>query len=176
LDRDHIKNLEKSFVSPDKDIEKVVPGRGADMTIRHAEEYNGTLLVTISNPNFDNINPRAPMGAGPMIINAFDQNLRPKFEQVVPVAYGSVKILNEAYHADGDIYHILATTRYGVAYNQLDLNTGKFLKFKIFRPEKWSTINSGALWFKDSFIIPYERPVGLVNTHRHNVDLQLINY
>jgi len=163
-------------------------GRGADMSIRHVEEYNGTLLVALSDPNMgeyqigasnaapNGANTAHYLGARAIIINAFDQNLKPKFEQVLPVAYASVKILNEAYHADGSNYYILATNNDAVAYSQLDLNTGKFLKFKIFHPEKWHTIDSDALWFKDSFIIPYRHPVGIVNTQKHNVDLQLNTY
>ena len=153
----HIRDIEKSFVPFDKKLDK--PKVGYYNEVRHLEEYNGTLLVTLSEwgsgGNF-------AFGESSVVINGYDLNLKPKFQQLIPTHYGFYFPFFTGYHTDNNSLYVVSNTASGISlislYGKLDLTTGNWVKLQRLEKDdlgKFDYADYHVIWFTNEFIVPY---------------------
>lgn len=166
--KQHTKEIENAYVPFDKDLKKPEIGPGG-LTEKYIKESHGTLLVVLSKSNssqsYDPTN-QSYHGTGwqdSHIINGYDLNLNPKFQQVMPTYRNG---LTFSAHGQNNSFYIHS----GDLFGQLDLSTGKWLKLR-----KTSKLGQRVMWFTNDFIIPYRESSG-IHAGVSDVSLQLNNY
>jgi hypothetical protein len=167
FDRKHMKSIEKSYVVVDKKLEKPNIGDGDDtgLGVRFLQEYNGSLLVTLSELNIVNTLAGEQLFENAIVINDYDLNLKLKFQTLLPTKYNGVVRFFGAYHTANNSLYTTAT--FGVTglgfhlfalYGQFDLNTGNWVKLEKLDKYDIPTIeysDKSVLWFTNGFIVPY---------------------
>ena len=134
-DKKYVRTIEHNFVPFDKKLDKPIIGFDNEyLNVRYIEEYNGTLLVTLSEWSSDRLSAGTfPIGDLSIVINGYDLNLKQKLQQVFPIHYGFYFPFFVAYHTDNNSLYVVANTATrGLVplYGQLDLNTGNWFKME----------------------------------------------
>jgi len=153
----HVRDIEKSYVPFDKKLDK--PNLGYYHEVRHLEEYNGTLLVTLSEwgagGNFS-------FGELSVVINGYDLDLKPKFQQVLPTHYGFYFPFFTGYHTGNNSLYVVSNTASGrsliVLYGKLDLTTGNWEKLEKLPKGDLGNFDYSdyhVIWFTKEFMVPY---------------------
>jgi hypothetical protein len=178
----HIKSIEKSYVAFDKEFDKPdIGGSKFGVNIRHFEEYNGTLLVTLSDQFYTTVgNGISQVFERAFVINGYDLNLKQKFQQLLPVEYNYDFPITPGYYiANNSLYIVTNSNIHGFKLTpimaQLDLNTGNWVKIQKLAINKGRVTDHNVFWFKDSFIVPYMKLVGRFPP-KEDIDLQLNLY
>jgi hypothetical protein len=162
--RNHVRDIEKSYVPFDKKLDKPIIGYDVELlTTRHLEEYNGTLLVTLSEWGSDKLSAGSfSFGELSVIINGYDLNLKPKFQQVLPTHYGFYFPFFTGYHTDNNALYVVSNTASGSSlialYGKLDLTTGNWVKLEKLQKDdlgKFDYSDYHVMWFTKEFIVPY---------------------
>ncbi|GAA4335913.1 hypothetical protein GCM10023149_44230 [Mucilaginibacter gynuensis] len=165
FDRNHIKEIKKAFVKPNKDVDKPEFGSFNNVEVRYIRELNNTLLVAVSNKHFE----QGQLGAWgveqSIIINGYDTNLKQKFQQVMPTQCSyTMIVVPTGYYADKNTLHVIANDKDGMTsiraiHGTLDMQTGEWKSMEILSKKNLRSSSfsdgSNALWYKNGFILPY---------------------
>jgi hypothetical protein len=173
FDSKHLKSIEKSFVPLDKKIDETNIGDISGLAIRHLEEYNGTIVVSLSDISIANTMIGGQIFGSAIVVNGYDINLKKKFQQLVPSHTTGVLALYPSLHADSNSLYVIAnddvsTPHIKALYCQLDLNTGNWLQMSLLEKEKLGKsdpADHNILWFKNRFAILYLEPHALIATN-----------
>ena len=166
--KQHVKEIENAYVPFNKDLKKLDIGPSG-LTEKYIKEWNGTLLVVLTESEsarfVDPINGKfsGVSRQDSHIINGYDTNLSPKFQQLMPTYNNGLTF--SAHGRNNSIY-----IHSGNLFGQLDLSSGRWQKL-----QKTSKIGSKVMWFTSDFIIPYRGPSG-IRAGVSDVNLQLNNY
>ena len=180
--RDHVKALEKSFVTINKKADDVNLGPRDGLHIRYLDEAGGTLIAAVTAQHFQS----SSIGSGAwsvensVLVNGYDENLATRFQQILPANYGYPnRFLPIAYHAANNKFYCISNEKSGLStetgiYGCLDLATGKWEKMQalskkhIGNPEYAD--GKAVLWFGNSFAVPY---IALKGISQGNMDVTL---
>jgi hypothetical protein len=164
FDRPHVKAMEKAYVSFDSKQQKPDFGpRG--LKIKYLTEWNSTVVVVFSNQNLVS-NPSIGTSYADetsLIINGYDSDLKPKFQQIMPSWYKCFGFVPMTAKGEKNSLYMLANTADGINkwtcyYGQLDLATGSWLKLQKLpkdQLDRQAVLNTHVMWFAGGFIIPY---------------------
>jgi 5-hydroxyisourate hydrolase-like protein (transthyretin family) len=185
FDKEHKKELEKSFVKLSKDIDKPTIGYAGFMEVRYMNEENGTLLIAMSNRHIENGQYAAWNVEQAIVINGYDMALKLKFQQLMPSYYGYLRLwLPTGFHFINDKLYVIANTKDGMTtiksiYGELDTKTGQWSKMYQLSKKKLKNASFGdgenVLWFKNNYILPYLAPHGLMGI-KYDITLQQNGY
>ena len=181
----YFKSIEKNYAFPDKEFSKPDLGYKSDLDVRHLEEFNGTLVTTLSDrtsiSNSGN-NSQSYEEEYASIINGYDFNLKQKFQQVLPIFCKYPYTLETDYHVNGNFLYILSNIGKGklsMLYAQLDLINGSWKKLEKLSKDELGSQSSYAvnttIWFDRNFLITFMRPHGFL-AGKDVIDLQSNDY
>jgi len=182
FDNDHIKALRKSFVPVNKKIDDIEFKNPKYMNIRHLEEYNDKLLVSIASKYTMSSQYQTITFDGSVLMNIYDQALKPLYYQFIPRNYKSQ--LSEgskvSYNLKDNVLRILANQQDGLLsvstiYTEMDLNSGKINKMN-FIPKNdikssYYANTEAVSWLNESFITPFVERAG---SFSKRVDIQIL--
>jgi len=182
LSKEHIKELQKSFIPTNKKFDELQFDNISSMDIRHLEEYNDKLLLTLSPEYTIMYNSTAISYSGSILINVYNQNVNLLYHQFVPRDYRSItgEGSEVAFNLKENNLRILANHKDGgnsvaTIYSEMDLNTGKILKINLIPKDNikgaYYASTNAISWFKDSFIVPYLAHQGMFSKQ---IDVQLL--
>jgi len=182
LSKEHIKELQKSFVPMNKKFDELHFDNISAMNISHLEEYNDKLLLTVSPDYTVMYNSTAISYSGSVLMNVYNQNVNLLYHQFVPRDYRSStgEGSEVAFNLKENNLIILANNKDGgnsvaTIYSEMDLNTGKILKINLIPKDNikgsYYASTNGISWFKDSFSIPYLERQGMFSKQ---IDVQLL--
>ncbi|MEO6150529.1 MAG: hypothetical protein ABIN95_10345 [Mucilaginibacter sp.] len=173
FNRDKIKQIEKSFVRPNKDIDKPDIGSAGNMEVRYMKESGNTLIVAMSNRYIQRGQQAVWLVEPSIVINGYDLNLKSKFQQVMPSFYlCGLKYLPAGFYADNNTLRVIANNKdglmsYNTIYGELDLTTGKWKRMDILSKKKLKGTafadGPNVLWYKKNFIVPFLEPGGMLS-------------
>ncbi|RYE15353.1 MAG: hypothetical protein EOP51_26945 [Sphingobacteriales bacterium] len=165
FNKEKIKQIEKSFVRINKEIDKPSISYGGDVEVRYMTEQEGTLLVAMSSRYFQHGQQATWMVENSIVINGYDLDLKTKFQQVMPSYYNcGIRFLPAGFYADNNTLHVVANNKdgmvsYNTIYGALDLSTGKWKRMDILSKKKLKGTafadGPDVLWYKKSFIVPF---------------------
>lgn len=173
FNRDHVKGLEKSFVTINKKADDVNLGPRDGLHIRSLDEAGGVLIATVTARHFQSSSIGSGMWSveNSVLVNGYDQNLATRFQQILPVNYSYPnRFLPIAYFATKDKFYCIGNEKSGLAtengiYGCLDLASGKWEKMQLLSKKHIGNseyVNGNAvLWFGNSFAVPYVALKGL---------------
>jgi hypothetical protein len=169
FDKAHVKAIENSYVPYDKKLDK--PYIDRFYAPKDIIEGNGTLILVLGNKESSHTSePRNDTGLSAvfensLIINGYDTDLKPKFQQILPSFYRNSIALNAGYYENKNSLYIIANSASGPHihnwhpyYGQLDLNTGNWLKLEKLPKGKLNDdylADGNILWFPSGFIVPF---------------------
>jgi hypothetical protein len=182
FNRDHVKTLEKSFVTINKKADDVNLGMRSALHIRNLGEAGGTLIATVTSQHFQS----SSIGSGvwsvenSVLVNGFDENLGTRFQQILPANYGYPnRFLPIGYFATKDKFYCIGNEKSGLAtengiFGCLDLASGKWEKMQVLSKkhlDNGAYVNGNAvMWFANSFAVPY---IALKGLSQGNMDITL---
>ena len=174
LTKDRLKPLIKTFVPPNKEIEKADISNDYDhFKISSFTEYKNTLMVTFSNSFLTQFAGRMYYINTSTIIDIFDNDLNKRAQQIMPT-WGT-DILPALHFSDNSVYLLsnYGQGHFDIYYGQLDLSSGQWLKLQKLGKkniDKGDNVTNNNLWYKDNFVIVYR---SYSNSPNSNVDLTL---
>lgn len=173
FNRDHVKTLEKSFVTINKKADDVNLGARSDLHIRYLDEAGGTLITAVTSQHFQSSSIGAGVGCleNSVLVNGYDENLATRFQQILPANYAYAnRFLPIAYHATRDKFYCISNEKSGLntetgIYGCLDLASGKWEKMQALSKKHIGNAEyvdgKAVLWFGNSFAVPYFALKGL---------------
>jgi hypothetical protein len=184
-DKDRFKSIEKTFNSTGSNLSNPHIGTPEDMTIRFVSEADGNLVIGISAYGRYTTANSFYQTEGSLLICSYDNDLKPKFQQVMPSGYSSrVRIFpGNGTIAKGTLYivynYMPSLVSMGAIYGALDLQTGQWKKMVALPRNNISSgefaDGNGIVWFDDSFIVPYA-DVHMLSVSKINILLQKNTY
>ncbi|SDD74432.1 hypothetical protein [Pedobacter soli] len=183
FDKAHIKELQKSFVPVSKKFDDLAFSDSKFMNIRHIAEYNNKLLVTISPRSVISSSHGSITSEGSVLINAFDQQMKPLYHQFIPRDYASTSMgegSEVSFNLAKNTLRILANqtdgfTAVATMYAEMDLESGKINKINMISKDdiknSYYANTEYISWLNDSFVIPFVERRGIFS---NKVDLQLL--
>ncbi|MFD2872814.1 hypothetical protein ACFS5N_10070 [Mucilaginibacter ximonensis] len=174
---DHRKNLEKAFAKPNKKINSPDLGSLKTLDVRGFQEVNGTLMLAVASTT-----TQASMVSSytsylvenTIVINAYDASLGLKFQQLFPSKGISIaKRLPFSFYVQNNKLIVTAADISGMnninaLYGVLDLGSGQWDKMYRLSKKKIDgkayPNGPAALWFNNSFYLPYMNPKGLTGS------------
>ncbi|HVS90708.1 MAG TPA: hypothetical protein VHE59_01665 [Mucilaginibacter sp.] len=158
-DGDHLKELKKTVDESYRKLGFLTFGKLFDFEVNHMAEYGGVITIAIGDSwalnNYQN--------EGSVIIAGYDEDMNQKFEQVVPIWTTGGPTSNTAmgyYFHDNKLCITANTgnTRFATIYAELDLNAGKWIRYKRLEKAKIDGsdfITNHNLWYKNNFALIY---------------------
>jgi hypothetical protein len=183
--KDHIKAMEKGYERVNKDIDKPNIGPSKNLDLRYIDESDGKLIVTVSGRHVDAGINTAWSVEDALLINAYDLDLNPKFQQILPAQNSYIgRFLPVGYHFEKSHLRIMATYQTGAIslkglYSELDLETGKWIKQELLSKKKLDngdyTEGGTTMWNSANYIVPYMSKASMFS-QKYDVILQQNNY
>jgi hypothetical protein len=170
----HIREIEKSYVPPTDDSPKPnIGGQKKQLRVLYAKEHNGKLITVSGESFFVSVNNGTTFFGKALIINCYSSELKPLFQQLMPVDYSYGEQLNSAFALGQSDFKVIGNTNMLSIYGQLDLSTGKWLKL-LPLAQKQNETDEYVIWFNNNFIVPYVH--SRVFGRTYNIDLALNSY
>ncbi|MEO6850780.1 MAG: hypothetical protein ABI166_09115 [Mucilaginibacter sp.] len=185
LTKDNIKELKKSFVPVNKKMDSPDLGYIKGMNVRTLTEVGDRVIVTITSRSTVSGNYSVSELEYNILINAYDTDLKLKYQQLVPTSYACLnRLLPMGYYHDSDKFYVLSNDKHGIntfrgTYSVFNLETGECEKMYWLTKKYIANYDlvggSSALWFKNSFVVPYLHVKGMAGA-KFDVTLQQNSY
>ena len=187
FDGKHEKMLVKSFQPANKKFDDLQFSKLEFLGLTHMEEFGDRLLVSVSPSFFESNGKIAATFDGSVLINVYDEALKPVYHQFIPRTYMSVSGEGSkvSYQLNSNTLRMIANMRSGSfsgvssLYAEMDFKTGQVLAINKI-PD--SDIKSGfyvntesVSWLNGSCILPYFDKQRILRTTR-DVQIQLVGY
>ncbi|OOQ60974.1 hypothetical protein [Mucilaginibacter pedocola] len=188
LDKASLKAIKKNFTPVNKKIDDVDMGYGKGMTLLYLDELDGKVVAAIASRSkrASSINNYGVyMIQNSMLINAYDQNLVLKFQNVLPSDYiYPTRYLKTSFRFNNNKLYILSNAKTGMysisgILSILDISTGQWDKMEYLSKKHIGNSDyadgGSVLWFGSNFMVPYLSTKSFA-PNRADVTLQLNNY
>lgn len=187
ITKNYLKDIKKSFVPVNKDLDDVNMGNAGWMQIRYMDEVDGKIVTALSSrfTESSGIGGGVWHGENATLLIGYDIELKPKFQNVLPSGYMvPERYLATGYYHNKSKLHIVANNKSGMRtikgmYGVLDVNTGQWEKMELLSKKHINssdfTDGTSILWFSGNYIIPYFKPKGLFGA-KYNITLQQNEY
>ncbi|MBD1364173.1 hypothetical protein IDJ77_10165 [Mucilaginibacter sp. ZT4R22] len=187
LDKATLKAIKKSFVPVNKKIDDVDMGYGKGMKLLYMDELDGKVVTAIASHSTraSAISNGVFMIENSILINAYDQNLALKFQNVLPTGYiYPSRHLKTSFHFNKNKLYMVSNAKTGMTtlsglFSILDIGNGQWDKMEYLSKKHISNSDysdgSSVLWFSNNFIVPYLSPK-MFSATKTDVTLQLNNY
>ncbi|WP_316782932.1 hypothetical protein [Pedobacter frigiditerrae] len=179
MDKDHIRDLQKSFVPVNKKFNDLDFRDANFLDVTSIKEYNNQLLVSVV-PFTQYTQNGAPVFAlaESVLLNMYDLQLKSQYHQFLPRTYKSKTGEGSeiAFNQKNDVLRMIANkTGIDVIYAEMDMKTGKMIRLNEVPKDgiKGSYYaNTETLWWQDlSFTIPFAERRGLFSD---KIDVQFL--
>ncbi len=185
--KDDMKALQKGFVPLDKKLKDAELGNPKYFEVKSLQVNDNTEIVTLQS--FDTYSGAygSNVGGRAILINAFDANLQPKFQQILPASYyyavtPATMHIHEAYKMDKDKLYMLANLHksgydHVGLYGVLNLTSGQWDKMETVKDKgiKGYIQGENVAWLNGYFLVPYIK-VGGMMTPKYTLELQQNQY
>lgn len=182
LDKNYFKNLEKSYVPVNKELDDAFFSNSDFSFVGHIEEFNDKLMVSLSQSISY---AQGGQYDGSVLVKIYDQQLKSQYQQIIPRSYKSVfgEGSITAYSLNGKNLRMLANHRDGnsvnAIYGELNLDNGQLVKMNLINKEDMKSdyyANTKSIaWNNKSFMIPYFDQIGMLK-FKVNIQVQLLTY
>ncbi|TCD02169.1 hypothetical protein EZ449_19105 [Pedobacter frigidisoli] len=182
FDKAHVRDLEKSFVPANKKFDELDFGNIKSLNVRHLEEINDQLLLTVSSQYSVYSSHTSATFDGSVLMSMFDQKMKKMYHQFIPRLYVSQTSEGSevSFNVNNRTLRILANSKYGAdainaLYAEMDITSGAYKKIDYISKDDikghYYANTSSISWLNDSFVVPFVERVGVFSK---NVDLQLL--
>ena len=176
-----LKALEKGFIPVNKKLDDPDLGSPKSMGIESLVKTDGGLVVAMESTYTVVSNYGSQCVGMSLLLNGFDDDLKPKFQQVLPNKYAFPNVrLTQGFHEKQGKLCVVANNK-GVdtqgMYGVLDLKTGQWdnMYFLTDKKIKGFLEADNILWFGNGFVAPYLKLHGMF-TAKFNLSMQLNSY
>ncbi len=179
MDKKHIKELTNSLKLP-KGFSTDL-GSTTFMEVGHLNEYDGELLLGMSDRHSVVSQTRTWVSEGAMLLNKYDKDFKLKFQQILPTSIEVPEMsVSIGYYKRNQNLHLVTNKNTGQLswqsiHGVLDLASGQWVSLTSGKkdeiPKKSFAEGDCVLWFKDSLVLPFVAPHGLFSLS-YDVHLQ----
>lgn len=183
FDKEHLKELQKSFVPVNKKFWDLNFSNSKYLDIRQITEYNDKLVVTISPRSVYSSSHGSSTSEGSVLINAYNSEMKPLYHQFIPRDYVSTQMgegCEVSFNLANNTLRMLANQADGLTavatlYAEMDLESGKINKINMISKDdiknSYYANTEYISWLNDSFVIPFVERIGIFSKR---VDIQLL--
>lgn len=182
FDKNHIKELQKSFSPANKKFDDLDFSNPRMMDVNSITEYDDQLLVSVSPQYVMSSSRYSYHVAESVLLNIYNQQMKPVYHQFIPRMY--ISNMGEgsdiAFNRNGNVLRMVANQKDGMTgvaavYAEMDLKTGQILKINELSKDHIKNsyyASTGTLWWQQkSFTIPFVQRNSLLSK---KVDVQLL--
>ncbi|GAB2703110.1 hypothetical protein GCM10027037_31040 [Mucilaginibacter koreensis] len=174
-----IKGLEKAYQTINKECDDAQLRSSDKLSIRYLQEKDNHLVVVLSTREATSFNNTFAYYEYTNIITGYDNELRMKFQQLLPVNYRFIgQYLPLSYRINNDKLYSIGnfgnTDKIKGLYSVLNLTTGNWEKMTVLSKEKLakkSFTSGNVLWYSNTYVVPYLELKGLFS-RSYTIDLQ----
>jgi hypothetical protein len=175
----YIRGIEKSYIPVNDHFgEPNIGAQKRQLTVKYFKEHNGKLVTVIAESFFATLYNVTTYYEKAWIINCYDNDLKKKFQQLMPIYRESSEELTSGFEFEENVLKVVSNNGNGdtrPAYGQLDLVTGKWLKLEPPKADDGYHSDEHIIWFNDTFIVPFIRRPGIFG-NKYNIDLLRYDY
>lgn len=177
-----IKALEKTFVPVNKKLEYPDIGSPKSLEIKNVVKTDNKLIITLGGEYSVITNYGSYVNGMSLLLNVFDDDLQPKFQQFLPTNYYYPgRSLPAGFHVINNKLYVAGNTKKGGGtvgvYGVLDLDNGQWdsMDYLIKKNIKGYLDAINILWYEKGFIAPYMQVPGYFYT-KYNLGFQQNDY
>lgn len=170
----HVRDVEKSYVPVNNDFSEADLGSAKkQMRVHYVAMQDGKLVTVSAEVYFVTLNNVTTFYGNALVINGYDADLKPLFQQIMPVQYSSGSPLTTGYALGTNELKIVSNSDSLSVYGRLDLATGKWSKLVRINADGGDS-DQHFISFNDACIVPFihRRAFG----SKLNIDLVLAGY
>jgi len=183
LTRDAIKSLQKSYVPVNKKMDSPDLGYVRGLDVRMLSEFGDRVVVSLTSQVVTASSNYVSVTEYNVLLNAYDTDLKLKYQQLVPTSYSASIALPIGYHYHNNKLYVISNDKhrltYYATYSVFDLATGQCDKMYPLTKRKIGSDDAAAgssvLWFENDFVVPY-LDKKMLSVSKYNVSLQQNSY
>lgn len=184
FDKDHVKAIKKGFVPVNKKLDDFNLGEPYGFDLDHLEENNGVLIASFLARGWHTVQSSTFAFNTSILINAYNTNLEPKFQLLMPSNCTSLVQSSTGYFINNNKLHVIAADgnvgSQSAIHGTADLNNGQWDSMIRLSKKKISGSNypdgKATLLFADNFALPYINRTGFLIRLKFDVTLQQNSY